>query len=407
MTGRIFRGWWVVCGCLVIAIMSWSLGYFGPTVYLHAIHRSTGLSVGLVSSAITVSFLVAAVAQVAVGSAVNRFGPGLVITFGAVAMAAGVAALGFVDTVWQLYPAFAALGLGLSCLSVTGLTTTLAPWFERHQGRAVSTALLGASIGGMVGVPVLMAGLTRFGLRPTMLAAATVSLVVIVPIAWLVLRHRPGQLGLHPDGIPPSQDIAAPEQRHWSRGAALRTAALRSAMIAFGLGLAVQVGFMAHHVPMLLPALGVAGASAAVTATALAAFAGRVLLARFSDRIDVRLTAVGVLSLAAAALTAFALASGPAALVAASVVYGLTMGNVTTLSPIIVRREFGAASFGAIYGTAAAGTGLMSAFGPALYGALYDTSGSYVAALLSAAALDLVAAALLALGWRKRQGESS
>ena len=36
-------------------------------------------------------------------------------------------------------------------------------------------------------------------------------------------------------------------------------------------------------------------------------------------------------------------------IVAASLTYGLTVGNVTTLPSIIVRREFGAVSFGAVY----------------------------------------------------------
>jgi hypothetical protein len=53
------------------------------------------------------------------------------------------------------------------------------------------------------------------------------------------------------------------------------------------------------------------------------------------------------------ALIALALAGGAAVLIITSPIYAFCLGQITTLSPIVVRREFGAASFGAIYGIAA------------------------------------------------------
>ena len=73
---------------------------------------------------------------------------------------------------------------------------------------------------------------------------------------------------------------------------------------------------------------------------------------------------------------------------------------MTTLSPIIVRREFGAAAFGAVYGAAATGIQLISALGPTFFGVLRDLFGGYGPPLLIAAALDVVAAAVVVLGGR-------
>ena len=64
-------------------------------------------------------------------------------------------------------------------------------------------------------------------------------------------------------------------------------------------------------------------------------------------------------------------------LVAGSVLMGMTIGNVTTLAPIIVRREFGAASFGAVYGIASCVIQLATALGPSFYGLLHDAFGGY------------------------------
>jgi len=110
--------------------------------------------------------------------------------------------------------------------------------------------------------------------------------------------------------------------------------------------------------------------------------------------------------IAAAALAMQALSPVPAVLVVGSVLMGLTIGNVTTLSPIIVRREFGASSFGALYGVASCVIQLGMALGPGFYGLLYDAFGGYRVPLLLAAAADLVAAAVVSIGAAKAAGQS-
>jgi cyanate permease len=93
-----------------------------------------------------------------------------------------------------------------------------------------------------------------------------------------------------------------------------------------------------------------------------------------------------------------ALFPAPAVLVVGSVLMGLTIGNVTTLAPIIVRREFGAASFGALYGVASCVIQLGMGLGPGFYGLLHDAFGGYRVPLLLAAAADLVAASVVSAG---------
>ena len=77
-----------------------------------------------------------------------------------------------------------------------------------------------------------------------------------------------------------------------------------------------------------------------------------------------------------------------------------SIGNMTTLSPIIVRREFGAESFGAVYGIAGSLIGFAMAGGAALFGAIRDASGSYGPALLLAGAVDVLAAIIIVWGRR-------
>jgi cyanate permease len=196
--------------------------------------------------------------------------------------------------------------------------------------------------------------------------------------------------------------VAAAGAPTWTRAKALRTFALRSVVATVGTGMMVQIGFLTHQVTLISRLLGASGASAMVSATAIAALLGRLVLARSGDQINQQTTTAAVLALAAARLTTLALLPVPAVFVGGSVLFGLTVGNVTTLSPIIVRREFGAASFGAIFGIASSGIQLVTTLGPSFYGLLHDAFGGYRVPLLLAAALDILASTIILIGAASR-----
>ncbi len=395
-----FYGWRIVAVCLLAALFANAFGLFGAGVYLNAIVAGQGWPTGLVSGAITLFLVTSALLLIPVGTFIARIGPKPVMGVGILAMALGIAAVGRCDALWQIYAAFLVMGVGWASLSTTAQATALAPWFERHQGRAVSIASLGASAGGMVGPPLLLFGIAHLGFAWTTTLAAVASLALLMPLILLVLKRRPQDIGLLPDGAAADTGPAGRPAPRWTRGKALRSWALRSIMIAFGIGMLVQVGFVTHQVTFLLPVLGTAGTSLAVSATAITALCSRLLLARFSDQIDQRKVAAAVFVGSALAYGSMSLFPVPPVLVAGSILFGATIGNITTLSPIIVRHEFGAPSFGAIYGVASMVIQLATAVGPSFYGLLHDWSGSYRLPLALVALLDVVASLVLLSGRR-------
>ncbi len=399
----LFYGWRVVAVCFAAAVFTWGFGVFGASVYLSEVTRTHGWSVALVSGGVTVFYLTNVLALTTIGGVIDRFGPRLVFIAGALALGLGVAGIGQVASPWQLCAAFVVMGLGYAALSLTGISAALAPWFERHQGRSVAIALTGASVGAMLVVPLLVLAIERFGFAAAVLGGGCLTAAVMVPLAAVVLRYRhPRELGLAPDGDAPSAPSGSAQHStpppRWSRRTAMATSALWTAAAGFALGLLVQVGFLTHHITLAEPVLGVTGAGWLVGATGLAALLGRLLLARIADRIDARRYTAGVLALQAVVLALLALVPGATMLIGASLAYGFCLGQITTLSPIVVRREFGAASFGAIYSVAATVTQFSSAFGPGLYGVLRDLFGGYGPVLAIAAAVELMAMATVLAG---------
>ena len=404
-----FYGWRVVGVCFVAAVFTWGLGVFGGSVYLAEIQLAHGWPIVLVSSALTAFYLTNAVCLPAIGAAIDRFGPQWVIVCGVLFLAIGVAAVGRLTALWQLYAAFVCMGVGYGAMSVTGLSSTVAPWFERHQGRSIALALTGASFGAMLVVPLLVLAIAEAGFAAATLWAAGLMLIVLLPLAVIVLRFRaPADLGLARDGDPPRIDLAdgGSPTADTSRRAAVRSLALWSIAIGFALGLMVQVGFLTHHYALAEAMLGPTSAGFLVGATGLAGLLGRLLLARIIDRVDPRRYAIGVFALQAVVLVIFWRWPTVPVLVPISLVYGFCLGQITTLSPIIVRREFGAAAFGAIYGVAGTAIQFCSAFGPLLYGFLVGAFGAYGPVLAVAAAFKLVAILALLCGRQTRTARS-
>jgi predicted MFS family arabinose efflux permease len=400
-----FHGWRVVGVCFIAAVFTWGFGVFGSSVYLSEITRAHDWPTSVVSAAITVFFLTNAIVLPAISAGIGRFGPRYVISGGALLLGAGIVAVGRLEELWQLFAAFACMGIGYATMSVTGLSATIAPWFERHQGRSIALALTGASVGAMVVVPLLVMAIASWGFAEATIRSALLVVVCMLPLSLVVLRFRgPGELGLGKDGTPgrsePLSDITD-KHKPTKPIVGRRSWALWSVTIAFSLGLVVQVGFLTHHFALALPSLGSLGAGWLIGATGLAGLLGRLLLAKVVDRLDPRRYSAGVFAVQVAALGAISVFPSDFVLVVGSLVYGFCLGQITTLSPIVVRREFGADEFAAMYGVAGTAIQFCSAFGPAFYGALFEYIGGYGPVLGIAAGFEL-AAALVILSYRRR-----
>jgi cyanate permease len=97
-----------------------------------------------------------------------------------------------------------------------------------------------------------------------------------------------------------------------------------------------------------------------------------------------------------------AFGNGIAPLAAGCILFGLGVGNLTSLPPLIAQREFRSADVGTVVALVIAINQAVFAFAPVIFGWLHDFTASYVAAFLVAAGIQVAAAAVLALGRRFR-----
>jgi MFS family permease len=401
----IFYGWYIVACAFFIAVCGWGFGFYGPGVYLSALQARHGWPTALIASAVTLYYLCGATWIIYVGGAIDRFGPRRVVLAGACALALGVALLPEARAPWHVHGAFMVMSLGWATMSGAAINAIVAPWFEAKRGLAISLALNGASCGGVLVTPLLVGLTTRLGFRDGLWVASAAMLAALIPVL-VVLRHRPEDLGLLPDGAHRSERVpitrgSTSRADRWSRRGLLRNRAFLTISIPFALGLLAQVGFFTHQISYLLQYVGTQSASLAVSLTTIAAVVGRTVTGLVVDRLDRRVVSAANFALQMVALGLAVLAETVPAVFLACILFGLGAGNVITLPSLIVQREFPREQFSRIVSLVVSINQFTFAFGPAILGALRDWSGNYRTSFLFCMLLQALAAILVLLG-RKR-----
>lgn len=396
-----YDGWRIVFICFLLATFGWGLGFYGQSVYVAELHRLHGWPASLISSGTTFFYLSGAALVAFVSEAIRSFGPRKCLIAGTFAMAAAAVAIGQVREPWQLYAANAVLAFGWAGTSLGIITNTLGLWFDSKRGMAISLALNGASFGGIVGVPLLVAAIGQFGFSGAMTAAAIVMVALMVPVILLFVGQPPIHASL--DAVA-AADAPSPTQ---IRARAFRDLGFLSVSIAFALVLFAQVGFIVHLISFLDSVIGRERAAIAVALLTAMAVVGRVLFSTVIDKLNQRLaSSISFVSQAVALLIIINI-HDDVVLIAACALFGFSVGNLITLPSLIVQREFDPRSFGVLVSLITAINQITYAFGPGVIGLLRDASGSYSLPFYACVGLELIAAVLIMIRGRGHRVKTS
>ena len=389
-----YDGWRIVVVCFLLATFGWGLGFYGQSVYVAELHRLHGWPTSLISLGTTFFYLSGAALVAFVSEAIKAFGPRNCMIAGILTMAVAAISLGQVTEPWQLYLANAVLAFGWAGTSLGMITNTLGLWFDRKRGMAISLALNGASFGGIVGVPLMVAAIGYFGFPGAMMASAVVMVALMVPVILIFVGKPPIHFGA---GAVAAADAPSPTQ---IRARAFRDIGFLSVSTAFALVLFAQVGFIVHLISFLDTVIGRERAAIAVALLTAMAVVGRVLFSFVIDRMNQRLASSLSFVSQAVALLVVINVHNDYALMAACALFGFSVGNLITLPALIVQREFDPRSFGVLVSLITAINQVTYAFGPGVIGLLRDLSDGYALPFYGCIALELIAAVLIMIRGR-------
>ncbi|MDP9438876.1 MAG: MFS transporter, partial [Actinomycetota bacterium] len=195
-----FYGWAVVLVAAVATFCSGPGQSFVFSVFVDPILADTGISrVGL-STLYAFGTAVSAGMVVLVARLADRFGARSMLAVIALALGAACFGMSAAAGPISLFLGFAALrALGQGSLPVTATVLT-AQWFVKRRGRAVAVVVLGLAASNAVLPPVTQALISSLGWREAYVALGIMVWVLLIPAAILIVRNRPEEVGLHPDG---------------------------------------------------------------------------------------------------------------------------------------------------------------------------------------------------------------
>jgi len=229
---------------------------------------------------------------------------------------------------------------------------------------------------------------------------AVVTWVLVIPLALFVVRTKPADMGLYPDGMEALETAAATEASPSAAGGltlkiALFTPALWLIIASFALSAFGQDGVLMNQVPFLEDI----GFPVAIATTALGAVAFMSAVSKFGfgwlcDQITAKYAWVISLVLQVLSIVIIMIIGPTSSLTMIwlyAIVMGLSAGAWLPAMAMMTSDIFGLASYGAIFGVVSLFQGIGTATGPLLAGYMYDTMGTYYWAFVILLAMCAVA----------------
>lgn len=405
----LYYGWLLVLTLAITETASWGVLYYAFTIFLAPMHAELGWSRATMTGAFSLALLLSGVTGLAAGRWLDRHGPRALMTAGSVAAVLLVFAWSRVHTLLGLYLVWAAIGVTMAAVLYEQAFVVVATWFRRKRGKALTVLTFLAGFASVIFIPLAGWLVHTQGWRQALMVLAIIVAVVTIPLHALVLRRRPEELGLLPDGA----SVARANDTAMHTLAAERSVTVRGAVHgatfwwltgAFFLNTLGGGAIFVHLVPYLTDR-GYAPVFAA-TVTGLVgvmALPGRLVLTPLGDRIPRGIVAAGIFAMQMLALLVLLLVHSAAGVVGFVVLFGAGFGAVTPARAALVAEYYGAASFGGINGVLGFFLTGARALAPVGAGVLYDLTGGYDILLWGLTAASAVAAITILLAERSAQ----
>jgi MFS family permease len=397
-----FPGWRVVTGSFIVLTVTAGLGFYGLAVFLNAFSRERGWDVASVSLATTIFFLVSGAVGVWVARLIARTDVRYAIVGGGVVGALALAVLGQVQEKWQLYLVYCVFALGAAAAGLVPVTTVVTRWFHARRSVALSVASTGLSAGGMIVTPAAKWLIDRQGLEAGTPWLALVWFVGVVPAAlWLILPD-PASRGWLPDGERSVEGVAAPVVQGMAFSEAVRHRFFLAVTIGYVLALGSQVGGIQQLVRLAEERTDRNTAALATLVLAAMSVIGRLVGGRVVTKVPMLGFTVSLAVIQGGAMVALAFAESTWALFLALPVFGITVGNILMLQPLLIAERFGVLDYPRLFSRSQLVSTFGVAGGPLLLGWLHDVAGGYRTSYLVAGVCSVVGAMILSTGGSAR-----
>ena len=335
------------------------------------------------------------------GRLADRYGPRWLMPIGTILLGLCLYSLGGVTTVWQFF-VLAVLGRAISQPLLIGIVprTLAVNFFLERRNLALAFIGIFRPVNAAINIQAISIIAVNQGWRTAFRYLGILSFILTIPLA-LVIRRRPEEIGLLPDGARVREEPSAlpgqpqpgtgvataarpanlgnePQEHPWSAREALRTRAYWLVATTAFLGTTANTTIGFNIVPYLVEEAGITTTQAAgVLSLGTVLSLGNLGWGYLADRITPRWCVLAAMVTSAASVLFLFQVNSVLSAYIFGIVWGLSSGTSGVLISMIVAQYFGRTNYGSIGGTLrpfeAGGLGL----GQSLGAVIYDIAGSY------------------------------
>ena len=410
-----FYGWFMAgLGGLIMVVGTVPLWSALP-IWNPVLRNAFGWSAGQMSWAFSITQVEGGFLGPVEGALIDKLGARRMVFIGLTISGVGFIVFSQIHELWQLYVAFVLMSMGGSMGGWLPMMTVMNHWFIRHRGIAMSLVLEGFALGGIIVPPLLAWAIggvdpnvsERFGWRFSALFIGILVLALAFPLSRLV-RNRPEELGLKPDGdspvsvaTPPANSDITPtvteaEGYTWQEAVRTTTFWLISFGHAFGtivwVTIAVHMGLMLDDRGFSLQTISVVVAVYTVVSAIFMLVGGYL-----GDRFPMKLVAFWFSALQSLSVVLLVLAHDKEMLFLFAVLWGAGFGGRTPVTTAMRGLYFGRRAFAAIVGISIVPMNILLFIAPPFAGYMRDATGSYNMPFLIVAAVSMLGSCLFLL----------
>ena len=386
---RIYHGWLIVACSFITNAVVFGAGTASFSVFMTPMTQALGWSRATFTGAVTLQSLLNLIVAPISGMIVDRFGPRLVMVFGACVATVCYMILGHITEPWQFYIVYAgAVSLGLHEMGSLITSVVVSKWFIRKRGRALAFMATGNNVGSIVFAPFSAYLIDTLGWQAAWAVLGLCIAVLVLPPTIAIMRRTPEDMGLLPDGdLPATAAVSAtdrgtppPPRRtevDWTLREALHTPALWLMVVSTNLS-ALAFASSIHLVPYFQDiGLPLQTATFVFALNHISGFTSKLVWGFIAEHVPVRYCLMGNYLGRALGLIILVFGGGVWRAYGYAVISGILSNAFPSLQPQAWADYYGRAFLGTIRGVLTPFSLMASIGGPLFAAFVFDKAGSY------------------------------
>lgn len=396
MNKKTHYGWFIVAACFLINFCIIGITSLGVSVFLPALRAKLGLTGAQSSFVLSIQGITTIVTLKLAGSFYKKYSTRVICFIFGMFAVLGFLVMAHSQSIGMLYTGAALTGLTLGGGGHIPTSSLVNRWFSQKRGTAIGMYSVGASMSGILFVPIISWVIQSNSLMTAFYVTA-ILILACQCIAFLIIRDSPADKGLQPFGYgdePASGNkapTAAPATGVTYREAHRMPQYYLLAFVIFAIGFTVKPALSHRMIFAVSIGFEQLAVSAAISVASMVSFVTTPIYGMLKDKFGTYTSNWYIFTMWILALLSFNLITySPFMIYVVCVIctFGSVIGSMS--SPFWVTDLFGTRDYGQIFSDMLIFANIGIIVGSYAFGAIADLTGTYLSGYQVCAVLVVI-----------------